>query len=257
MAETHNFLKSILLISGLLLLMPGVVCFATFTLVNQCSHAVWPGILSNAGAPQLSTTGFVLNSGDSVSIYVPSSWSGRLWGRTFCAQDPTTGIFNCATGDCGTGKVECGGNGAVPPASLVEFTLNGFNGLDFYDVSLVDGFNLPMLVVPQNGAGSGNCTHTGCNADLNASCPPELKVVSSSSGDCVACRSACEAFGDPRYCCSGEHGTPDTCGPSAYSAFFKNACPMAYSYAYDDRSSTFTCASSDYVVTFCPSLSAR
>ncbi|XP_073058092.1 thaumatin-like protein 1b [Primulina eburnea] len=233
----------------------GVVCSATFTVANQCSHAVWPGILSNANSPQLSSTGFVLNSGDSVSIHVPSSWSGRLWGRTFCAQDSTTGIFNCITGDCVSGKVECGGNGAVPPATLVEFTLNGFSGLDFYDVSLVDGFNLPVLVVPHNGVGDGNCTYTGCSADLNAACPQELKVVSSSSGDCVACRSACEAFRDSRYCCSGEYRTPETCRPSAYSEFFKNACPRAYSYAYDDRSSTFTCASSDYVITFCPPLS--
>ncbi|KAL9244029.1 hypothetical protein vseg_017846 [Gypsophila vaccaria] len=35
---------------------------------------------------------------------------------------------------------------------------------------------------------------------------------------------------------------------------FKKACPRAYSYAYDDKSSTFTCGGSpDYTITLCPS----
>ncbi|BAF26073.1 Os10g0147200, partial [Oryza sativa Japonica Group] len=36
--------------------------------------------------------------------------------------------------------------------------------------------------------------------------------------------------------------------------FFKAACPRAYSYAYDDSTSTFTCAAgaTDYAITFCP-----
>ncbi|XP_057809434.1 thaumatin-like protein 1b [Salvia miltiorrhiza] len=228
---------------------------ATFTLVNQCPYTVWPGILSGAGTQPLSTTGFALSSGDSLPVSVPPSWSGRIWGRTLCSQDSTTGKFTCATADCGSGAVECSGAGAVPPATLAEFTLNGAGGLDFYDVSLVDGYNLPMLVVPQGG----NCSSTGCVGDLNESCPSELKVVSGAStsgGECVACRSACEAFGDPKYCCSGAYATPDTCGPTQYSQVFKNACPRAYSYAYDDQSSTFTCASADYIITFCPTPSA-
>uniref|UniRef100_J3LCH0 Thaumatin-like protein n=1 Tax=Oryza brachyantha TaxID=4533 RepID=J3LCH0_ORYBR len=43
--------------------------------------------------------------------------------------------------------------------------------------------------------------------------------------------------------------------PSPYSRFFKDACPRAYSYAYDDATSTFTCAGGDtsYDIVFCPS----
>ncbi|MQL41280.1 hypothetical protein EI012_25510 [Escherichia coli] len=38
-----------------------------------------------------------------------------------------------------------------------------------------------------------------------------------------------------------------------YSQFFEQQCPDAYSYAYDDKSSTFTCsARPDYAITFCP-----
>ncbi|XP_030469952.1 thaumatin-like protein 1b isoform X2 [Syzygium oleosum] len=243
-------------VASLLLLFFHVVVFsgvesATFTILNKCTYTVWPGILSGAGTPQLSTTGFTLQPGQSNAISVPASWSGRLWGRTLCAQNATEGRFVCVTGDCGSPTVECSGSGAVPPATLAEFTLNGAGGLDFYDVSLVDGYNLPMSVVPQGGKG-GNCTSTGCAADLNTGCPKELQVDSDGGGS-VACKSACNAFGDPKYCCSGAYSTPATCKPSAYSEFFKTACPRAYSYAYDDGTSTFTCASADYAITFCPS----
>ncbi|KAJ1408787.1 Thaumatin family [Sesbania bispinosa] len=228
----------------------------TFTIVNKCSYTVWPGILSGAGTSPLSTTGFVLQPGESNAIAMPPSWSGRLWGRTLCSQD-STGKFSCVTGDCASSTVECAGGNAAPPATLAEFTLNGAGGLDFFDVSLVDGYNLPMTVEPQGGTGAGNCTTTGCVVDLNAACPTELKVMSTgeSSGEGVACKSACEAFGDPQYCCSGAYASPDTCKPSSYSQFFKSACPRAYSYAYDDGTSTFTCASADYTITFCPTTS--
>uniref|UniRef100_A0A803NG17 Thaumatin-like protein 1b n=1 Tax=Cannabis sativa TaxID=3483 RepID=A0A803NG17_CANSA len=226
---------------------------ATFTITNECSYTIWPGILSGAGTSPLSTTGFSLQPGESNSLQVPISWSGRLWGRTLCSTDPTTSKFSCVTGDCGSSTVECSGAGAIPPATLAEFTLNGAGGLDFYDVSLVDGYNLPMKVAPVVGEGTGgNCTTTGCLVDLNPGCPAELKV-SSASVESVACKSACEAFGDPQFCCSGAYATPDTCKPSSYSLFFKNACPKAYSYAYDDGTSTFTCANANYVITFCPS----
>ncbi|MED6108446.1 Thaumatin-like protein 1 [Stylosanthes scabra] len=229
---------------------------ATFTIVNKCSYPVWPGILSGAGTAPLSTTGFALQPGESNAVAVPAGWSGRFWGRTLCTQDTTTGKFTCVTGDCGSSTMECSGGGAAPPATLAEFTLNGAGGLDFFDVSLVDGYNLPMIIEPQGGSGGGNCSATGCVVDLNSACPTELKVMSSSSNggdESVACKSACEAFGNPEYCCSGAFANPQTCKPSSYSQFFKSACPRAYSYAYDDGTSTFTCASADYLITFCPS----
>nr|GMD94444.1 thaumatin-like protein 1B [Ipomoea batatas] len=249
MAQMRFLILALFLASGDLLF-SGVNSSATFTMINKCEQTIWPGILSNAGVAPLDTTGFALQAGESRTINVPSSWGGRFWGRTHCSQD-STGKFTCVTGDCGSGQVECAGGNAAPPATLAEFTLDGHGGLDFYDVSLVDGYNLPMLVVPQGGTGD-NCTSTGCRVDVNGLCPSALKVTSS-AGESVACKSACEAFGDPQYCCSGAYGTPDTCKPSSYSQMFKSACPSAYSYAYDDQTSTFTCASADYTITFCPS----
>lgn len=131
----------------------------TFTLVNKCDYTVWPGLLSGSGMAQLSTTGFALQPGDASSIPIPASWSGRLWGRTGCTQDAATGKFSCITGDCGSSTgLQCSGGGAAPPATLAEFTLNGAGGLDFYDISLVDGYNLPMIIMPQGGSGGNhNC----------------------------------------------------------------------------------------------------
>lgn len=225
----------------------------TFTFLNRCTGTVWPGILSNAGTARIEPTGFALPPGAARALPFPTGWSGRLWARTGCAQD-AAGRFACATGDCGTGTLECAGRDGATPATLAEFTLDGTGGLDFYDVSLVDGYNLPVLVEPSSGerpggaSSAGSCASAGCAADLNAMCPAELR-----SGGGAACRSACDAFGRPEYCCSGMYANPGTCRPTSYSQVFKMACPRSYSYAFDDPTSTFTCAGGpDYTVTFCP-----
>lgn len=247
----YTTILSFLILTLYIQLLPGYA--TTFTITNNCDYTVWPGILSNAGISPLPTTGFSLQKGESKSINPPSNWAGRFWGRTFCSTDDKTGKFFCLTGDCGSGKMDCSGSGAAPPATLAEFTLSGSDGLDFYDVSLVDGYNLAMLVAPRGGSGP-NCSFTGCVSDLNIQCPSELKVMSEGEANPVACKSACDAFNTPQYCCSGAYGSPDTCKPTSYSAAFKKACPRAYSYAYDDKSSTFTCGGSpDYTITFCPS----
>ncbi|KAF8395280.1 hypothetical protein HHK36_019223 [Tetracentron sinense] len=228
---------------------------ASSTIHNKCRYTVWPVILRKAGTTvPLSTTGGSLQKGKSMIISAPASWSGRLRGRTNCSED-STGKFSCVTGDCGSG--ECAGGGAKPPVvTLVKITLNGAGGYDFYGVSLVDGFNLPVQVVAnaKGGTGGGNCTTT---VDLNQNCPSELKVSSDNGGESVACKSACGAFGEPQYCCTGNFSSPSTCKPTSYSKFFKNACPRASTYAFDQKTSTFTCASPDYRITFCPSLAKR
>ncbi|OWM80926.1 hypothetical protein CDL15_Pgr006957 [Punica granatum] len=239
-------------ISLIVLILCRGISGATFTLINRCEFTVWPGTLANAGSSPLDSTGFELGPGSSRVFHSSTSWSGRFWGRTGCSFDPSTGRGSCLTGDCGSGQIECNGAGAQPPATLAEFTVGSSfgTGQDFYDVSLVDGYNLPMLV--DTSGGSGSCVSTGCAADLNRACPAELR-----GGSGGGCKSACEAFGSPEYCCSGAFATPDTCKPSVYSEMFKAACPRSYSYAYDDATSTFTCTGADYTITFCPPLSSR
>ncbi|KAK6924494.1 Thaumatin family [Dillenia turbinata] len=240
--SSHTSTTTIL--SLLLFILCKGVSSTTFTFVNKCDFIVWPGILSSAGSPKLDSTGFELPKGTSRSFQAPSGWSGRFWGRTGCNFD-SSGKGSCSTGDCGSGQIECNGAGANPPATLAEFTLGSGSSRDFYDVSLVDGYNLPMFV--EGGGESGACETTGCYADLNLRCPAELKTEGGG-----ACKSACDAFGSPEYCCSGAYNTAATCKPSVYSQIFKSACPKSYSYAYDDATSTFTCIGADYTVTFCP-----
>ncbi|KAK8621778.1 hypothetical protein V6N13_081211 [Hibiscus sabdariffa] len=221
---------------------------ATFTFINNCPYTVWPGTLTGGGGAQLSSTGFELASKASSTLDVPAPWSGRFWGRTQCAD--TSGKFQCATADCGSGQITCNGAGAIPPASLIELTLAANGGQDFYDVSLVDGFNLPLSITPQGG--SGGCSAPSCPANVNAACPPELQIKGSDGG-VIACKSACLAFNQPQYCCTGAYSSPDTCLPTHYSKIFKRQCPQAYSYAFDDKSSTFTCSGGpNYLITFCP-----
>lgn len=250
MSSKLSFSSSFILFSFIFFSNNNGIDGTTFNLINRCDYNVWPGILANAGSDKLDSTGFILAPGDSRVFQPPQQWSGRIWGRTGCNFDPNTGQGNCATGDCRSNQMECNGAGATPPATLAEFTI--FSGVkqDFYDISLVDGYNLPMAI--QTIGGSGSCETTGCAKDLNRMCPNELRV-----GDGQACKSACEAFGTPEYCCSGAYASPSTCKPSSYSAMFKNACPKSYSYAYDDPTSTFTCTGADYTITFCPSLTSQ
>ncbi|MBN1413274.1 MAG: hypothetical protein JW969_20705 [Spirochaetales bacterium] len=139
------------------------------------------------------------------------------------------------------------GANSPPCNTLAEFTLNGAGGLDYYDVSLVDGFNVAVQIVPSGGSGNGtkySCGIAGCTTtSLVANCPSELKSQN-------ACCSACMIFGSPQYCCTGSYNTPATCPPTSYSNYFKTNCPDAYSYAYDDTTSTYTCTGPSYTINF-------
>ncbi|KAK9079017.1 hypothetical protein SSX86_000686 [Deinandra increscens subsp. villosa] len=226
-----------------IILMHGVHS-TVFTIKNNCPYNIAPATLTSTGGSV--TTGFELAPQASNSINMPSQWSGRVWARF--QRSNNGGRFTCQSGDCGSGQVACNGAGAIPPATLVEFTLADPSGKDFYDVSLVDGFNLPVSVVPQGGCS----TSADCPVDINAQCPAEL-ALKDGSGGTIGCKSACVAFNTPEYCCTGDHNTPQTCPATNYSRFFKNLCPKAYSYAFDDPSSTFTCtAGANYDITFCP-----
>ncbi|CAL0310238.1 unnamed protein product [Lupinus luteus] len=236
---------SLLVLTLSTLLLPGAYS-ASITIKNNCPFTIWPGALSGASTAQLSSTGFELASQASQTIDVPEKWSGRFWGRRQCSN--ANGKFVCGNGDCGSGQVACNGAGGAPPVSLAEFTLSGFGSQDFYDVSLVDGYNLPVSIAPQKGG----CQSTICPKDVNTVCPQEL-ALKGSDGGIIGCKSACMALNQPQYCCSGAFNTPDKCPPTNYSKIFKDQCPQAYSYAYDDKTSTFTCpAGGNYVVTFCP-----
>ncbi|XP_073107171.1 thaumatin-like protein, partial [Elaeis guineensis] len=153
---------------------------------------------------------------------------------TGCSFDGN-GNGHCQTGDCG-GKLACTAYGS-PPNTLAEFALNQYQNLDFIDISLVDGFNVPMDFNPTSGCSRG----IRCTADIVGQCPNMLKAPG-------GCNNPCTVFKTNEYCCNS-----GGCGPTNYSKFFKNRCPDAYSYPKDDQTSTFTCpGGTNYKVIFCP-----
>lgn len=182
-----------------MLVLQAVAQGATVTFTNNCQYTVWPGTLTGDQNPQLSTTGFELAPGGTNSVNIPSPWSGRFWARTGCSNN---GGFTCDTGDCASGQVECNGAGAIPPATLVEITVAPNGGQDFYDVSNVDDFNIPMSLTAQGG--SGDYKTLGCLRNINHVCPSQLQQPGP-SGNVIACKSACVAFNADRYCHLGDY----------------------------------------------------
>lgn len=221
----------------------------TFYVHNKCPFPIWPATAPNAGHPVIADGGFYLPSGETQIISAPWSWNGRIWARTGCNFGSNWNPA-CDTGDC-DGRLACNGLIGTPPATLVQISLQEDKSKpSFYDVSLVDGYNLPVMATTRQI--SPKCTINGCRRSLNSCCPPELQVLNR-NGRVVACKSACLAFNQDSFCCRNEYGTPDRCKPSLYSKIFKDACPAYYSYAYDNPPPLISCASREFVITFCPS----
>lgn len=77
----------------------------------------------------------------------------------------------------------------VPPVTLAELSLHQADGNDYYDVSLVDGYGLPVRISPSASA----CHVAECPVDLGPNCPDVLKGPFDSNGFPLGCKSACEA----------------------------------------------------------------
>ncbi|KAM5545959.1 hypothetical protein V8D89_000085 [Ganoderma adspersum] len=235
----------------------------TFKVVNKCSYTIWPALFTDlnvAKAVPNHPTGWEQKAGKTVSFQVPDNWkAGRIWGRRSCDFSKNNGPNACIDGGCNGGLLcdKHTGTG-VPPATVAEFTFQGDGNQDWYDVSLVDGFNIPMRVDNNKG-----CHVADCSVDLNPKCPAALRGPKDKSGKVAGCKSACvaglgDAANNPN-CCTGSHNTAKTCPPSgvAYYSYFKKSCKNSYAYAYDESSKTalFTCPSgkkADYTITFCP-----
>ncbi|KAF2143421.1 uncharacterized protein K452DRAFT_247970 [Aplosporella prunicola CBS 121167] len=281
---------------------------------NWCSDTIWPGFLTQSGFGPVSS-GFALQSGESRNQTVSEDWQGRIWGRTNCTFDDNgnaseDGPTACGSGDCNA-KLECVVSGNNP-VTLAEFTLDAGDGQTYYDISMVDGYNLPMAIVLQPLGNSSiadlppNRTNPSCqgtsgmladksfnpydtqqlflgtnssyplpfdrdvtDSQVSSWCPWNLQVnPPEKPGDGVypypddniqrpafdPCYSACAKWNKDEDCCVGEHDSPGTCKPSDYSKAAKAICPDAYSYAFDDQTSTFIIpAGAGFEVVFCPS----
>ncbi|KAE8796296.1 Zeamatin [Hordeum vulgare] len=153
--------------------------------------------------------------------------SGRIWARTGCSLLGEGG--SCQTGDC-RGLLACEVSGR-PPNKLGEFTL-GVGADDSFDISLVDGFNVPMDFLPVPVRGRSCSRGPSCAANITSQCPRELKAPG-------GCNNACT------------RSASSNCNYTNYSAFFKQMCPDAYS--KPDDTATYACPQgTEYQVIFCP-----
>uniref|UniRef100_A0A7N2MP01 Uncharacterized protein n=2 Tax=Quercus lobata TaxID=97700 RepID=A0A7N2MP01_QUELO len=111
---------------------------------------IWPGLPTTAGYLTPKDGGFHLYSGE-VLFEVSKRWSGRVWGRQGRCFDEDTSKGSCQTSDY-AGLFHCQCIGGVPPVTILEMTFGtSKSNLHYYDVSLVDGFNLPVSMVPIGG----------------------------------------------------------------------------------------------------------
>jgi len=283
--------------------------------INQCQEILYPGISTQSGdgPPE---TGFKLEPGETKNQTVSEDWQGRVWGRTNCTfNDAGTAAASgsgkaCGSGDCNS-IVNCIVGGDTP-VSLAEFTFDAGDGRTYYDISLVDGYNIPMAIVMQPLVNASmndvppNLTNPSCQGTVGLLqqqgydpytsgyqtflgtnttfplpfegkvddkqvarwCPWDLQVnPPQKPGDGVypypddnieraafnPCFSACAKNNKPEDCCTGEYNSPHNCQPSEYSKAAKAVCPDAYSYAFDDQTSTFIVpAGAGFEVVFCP-----
>lgn len=182
--------------------------------------------------------GYKLKKNETITFEnIPNDWSSvKIWPRTNCRRiNNINGIQNkpgiiCDTGDCGSEQNEyslncpnqtkikdtnfqenyCCWNGnqnTAPtggqPTTAVEFTLSGTDKkIDYYDLTGVDGFTIPMSVAQYNGnckncdqkLGKLLCGNPSCNfnpTSINQWCPEELQIVDKNN-KIVACFSPCQ-----------------------------------------------------------------
>jgi hypothetical protein len=222
----------------------------TVTLVNNTRVTIWPAAWPGSVSGR---TGWTLPPGHSLTITVSNRWNARLWGRTGCHFNGS-GHGSCLTGGCGD-LYQCKGWGQIP-ATLAEYDLDAWDNLDFYDVSMVDGSNLPMYISLTHGKANNRVSASGCERGHGCTsmvkCPSALQVHR--GGQLVGCISPCARFQSDRYCCRGQYAqgcSPRKTWPIDYALVFKRAEPYAYSWSGDNATSVFTCTGGcGYRVTF-------
>lgn len=194
------------------------------TFHNQSSQEIWVGAFATgADATTYTAVGtwdpmWKLTAGDSKAITVPFTFKdGRFWARTGCTYTGGEGL-TCAVGDCQ--GLNCTVSG-LPPVTLAEFTMMGGDGkgVDNYDVSMVDGYNILIKITPRPQSSTASpdklfCDEIACKT--NPVCWSEGLWPSAASPK--GCNSPCQVakYHNTRHCCkcdmttscSCENGTP-------------------------------------------------
>ncbi|XVU27948.1 thaumatin family protein [Actinoplanes sp. CA-054009] len=223
----------------------------TVLIVNSTQQTLWVAASQQKEHP-IAKTKWTLKPGASTSVVLPQGWGGRIWARTGCHLDGS-GRNVCQSGYCADSEACVQPDPA--PTTLAEFALDAWAGLDFYDVSMVDGANLPMWInvfhtVTKDPVSAKGCSSAGCTRPID--CPSAMRVTR--GGKEVACKNPCTAFNTDATCCRGPWAGREKCVPSRwpvdYTQVFKKAEPFAYSYAFDDAATMSCKGECDYRVTF-------
>ncbi|WVR08966.1 hypothetical protein IAU60_006025 [Kwoniella sp. DSM 27419] len=272
------------MLHSLLLLLPALSAFATshaaavsstrrITVDNKCPSSIYvsvgspdgPGVKDDGSAQE----GSWMQSPGRYGFIVPKGWTnGRIWAQTGCEADanPLCKIGNCGGGVCN------GYQYGTPGATLAEISLNKYANADFYDISMVDGYNLPMQIEIE-GCQTASC---GVERDIIEVCDPSL-VYPKGSDRVYSCGSACLAqvqfqdgtsgqlisadMANTPSCCQLGNGVVDaTACPNTYIPFYKQMkelCHDGYIYPKDDLypGAILSCAADsdpEYTITFCP-----
>ncbi|KAF7363779.1 Thaumatin-like protein [Mycena sanguinolenta] len=238
------------------------------TVKNACPYTVWPAIYTSLGAQPSQPNGWVAPANTSVTFTVPDLWVSIHWpvlyqteaklNRTVAFGDAATVISLSTLGQTRALLAD------APEASCARalFIFNSASPQDYYDISLIVGYNVPMRI--DNHAACGN---PSCPVNLNPSCPTAQKgPFDPTTGAALGCTSACEldkAHGlgaNSTNCCTGMYNTPSTCPSSNVTNYnyYKSNCVNTYAYPFDESSGTasWTCSTlqkAAYTITFCPS----
>ncbi len=165
---------------------------------------------------------------------------GRTWNAPFAVIPPggkytrTIGADNVPRPAIAIYAYRKGHNVGRGHATLAEFTLNQANGVDYYDVSNVDAFSVPMSV----RAIGMSCPVAACERDLLSSCPSGNKYTH--YGVTISCTKD-RYLNRPQNRDNPNHPV---------ALLIKRECPSAY--AWSGGPGTHGCkGSKDFLVTLC------
>ncbi|KAF8259023.1 Osmotin thaumatin-like protein [Lactarius quietus] len=223
----------------------------TLSVANNCPYTIWYLHTDSATVPSHQPTGWLAPPGSNISFTVPDNWVGQIWGRRDCNFTTNPGADSCLDGGC-PGGLLCTGQGQSP-VTVAQLRLTSDTGVsDYYEISLINGFNVPMRI--NNNA---NCGVPECSVDLGANCNLPAEGFPTGCNSACAAGLAADPNNDPN-CCTGTYDDTAVCLPSGvqYYNYFKSNCPDAYVYTFDTVESNppFICpeaSKADYAVTFC------
>jgi hypothetical protein len=244
--------------------------------MNSCKNTIWIDYLT--ACPVFDSNLQILSGKEITYKFSLDSVSNNFHPKMFCDSQGQ----NCKIGDQ---------NPAI--ASLFEVTWAPSEGAvgggtTSYDVSLVNGYEIPLEVTPVNPVGV-NCSQSTCTIPLS-DCPtdedlsqkgrfPALEHVNlqykDSGKTLVGCFSPCTILTTMRseggfgYVPNSPEANPFCCPPPMTSAecsaglvvnttwvkTIHQHCTRAYAYAFDDAFGLSTCQTPNqsFVVEYCPS----